>query len=142
MRWFTAIRARWKQFWEPKPLGYLGERAAEKYLRRKGYDIVARGMRWRGGELDLVAVDEKTVVFVEVKTRRSGQLGSPAEAVDVRKQRRITRAALYYLKRHGLLEYRSRFDVVGVNWPKGVKEPTIEHYLSAFEAAGIDGMYS
>jgi putative endonuclease len=80
MPW-TAIKARWARFWTPKPLGYLGERAAEKYLKRKGYKIVARGLRLRGGELDLVAVDGRTVVFVEVKTRRSEQFGHPAEAI-------------------------------------------------------------
>ena len=75
------------------------------YLRRLGYKIVARRERGRLGELDLVAVDGRTVVFVEVKTRRSHDAGHPAEAVDPEKQRRLTRLALAYLKRHGLLEY-------------------------------------
>jgi putative endonuclease len=142
MHWPAAIRARWTKFWQPKPLGYLGERAAEKFLKHKGYHIVARSMRWRGGELDLVAVDGRTVVFVEVKTRRTEHFGRPAEAVDAGKQRRLTRAALFYLKRHGLLEYHSRFDVVAVSWPHGRNKPTIEHFASAFEATGIEGMFS
>src|SRR5215471_17059126 len=103
MRWPAAIQSWWAKRREPKPLGYLGERAAEKFLKRKGYKIVARGLRSRGGELDLVAVDGRTIVFVEVKTRSSGQYGDPSEAVDLRKQKRMTRAALVYLKRHGLL---------------------------------------
>ena len=142
MSWNAAIVARWKSYWRPRPLGYLGERAAEKYLRRKGYKIVARGLRLRGGELDLVAVDGRTVVFVEVKTRRSIEHGLPVEAVDIHKQKRLTRGALYYLKRHGLLEYSSRFDVIGVLWPESAKRPEIEHFQNAFEAVGIEGMYS
>jgi putative endonuclease len=126
----------------PKPLGYVGERAAEKFLKRKGYKIVARGLLLRGGELDLVAVDGRTVVFVEVKTRRTSQFGPPAEAVTGRKQWHLTRAALFYLKRHGLLEYESRFDVVAVFWPREAKRPTIEHFQNAFEATGIEGMFS
>src|SRR5260221_14742051 len=99
MRWSASITAWWVAWRRPKPLGFLGERKAEKFLRRKRYKIVARDLRLRGGELDLVAVDGRTLVFVEVKTRRSHQFGRPAEAVDVKKQRRITRAALSYLKR-------------------------------------------
>jgi putative endonuclease len=95
-----------------------------------------------GGELDLVAVDGRTVMFVEVKTRRSEQFGHPTEAIDLRKQSRMTRAAVSYLKRHGLLDYRSRFDVVAILWPANVKRPKIEHYISAFEATGFDGMFS
>ncbi|HTQ37486.1 MAG TPA: YraN family protein [Pirellulales bacterium] len=142
MHWPGAIRSRWAKFWQTKPLGYLGERAAEKHLKRQGYKIVARGLRLRGGELDLVAVDGRCVVFVEVKTRRTMQFGRPAEAVDARKQWHITRAALFYLKRHGLLENPSRFDVVAVTWPHGANRPTIEHFRNAFEATGVEGMYS
>jgi putative endonuclease len=143
MRLPAAISSWWINISKPKPLGYLGERAAEKHLKRKGYKIVARGLRSRGGgELDLVAVDGRTVVFVEVKTRRSEQFGHPTEAIDLRKQSRMTRAAVSYLKRHGLLDYRSRFDVVAILWPSGVKRPKIEHYESAFEAIGFDGLYS
>jgi putative endonuclease len=138
----ATIRSRWLKFWPPKPLGYLGERAAEKFLKRRGYKIVARGLRLRGSELDLVAVDGRTVVFVEVKTRRTARFGPPTEAVGARKQWRLTRAALFYLKRHGLLEYPSRFDVVAVTWPQGAKRPTIEHIQNAFEASGVPGMYS
>jgi putative endonuclease len=114
MRWPAAIAAQWAAWRRPKPLGLLGERAAEKFLRRKGYKIVARHLRLRSGELDLVAIDGRTIVFVEVKTRRTQQFGRPAESVDIKKQRRLTRAGLSYLKRHRLLECRCRFDVVAV----------------------------
>ena len=122
-------------------LGRRGERAAERFLKKLGYQIVDRGVRFRRGELDLVAVDDRTVVFVEVKTRHSHDKGAPADAVDAEKQRQLTRAALLYLKRHGLLEYRARFDVVTVTWPED-GPPEIEHIQNAFDATGEGQMYS
>ena len=132
---------RWRLF-PPKTLGQQGEAAAARYLKRLGYKIVARGQRDLLGELDLVAVDGQTVVFVEVKTRRSQDAGHPADAVNADKQRRMTRLALAFLKRHGLLEYPSRFDVIAVTWPEGQRRPKIEHFQNAFEAVGREGMYS
>jgi putative endonuclease len=111
-------------------------------LNRQGYLIVGRGVRDRIGEIDLVAVDGKTIVFVEVKTRVSHDRGHPAEAVDRGKQRQLTRVALSYLRRHDLLEYSGRFDVVAVTWPADQKQPTIEHIKNAFEAVGSGQMFS
>jgi putative endonuclease len=141
MHW-PPLTTWWTNWRQPKPLGFRGERAAQRFLKRKGYRIVARGLRLRGGELDLVAVDGRTVVFVEVKTRTSHDAGHPAEAVDHNKQKRITRAALRFIQRHGLFDCRCRFDVVAVTWPSNQKKPTIEHYENAFESQGIDGMFS
>jgi putative endonuclease len=117
-------------------LGQRGEAAAARFLHRQGLTIVARSDRGRLGEIDLVAVDQRTVVFVEVKTRRSHEAGHPAEAVDRAKQRRLTRLALTYLKRHGLLENPARFDVVAVTWSDDAKPPVIEHFRNAFEPTG------
>ena len=97
--------ARWQR---PKTLGQRGEAAAARFLKRRGYRIVARAARGDLGELDLVAVDGRTVVFVEVKTRRSHEAGHPADAVDERKQQRLTRLALAYMKRHDLLGVAAR----------------------------------
>lgn len=125
----------WRGWLRPLPLGRRGERHAARYLRRKGYKIVARGTRSRRGELDLVAVDGRTVVFVEVKTRRHAGDESPAIAVGEEKQRRIARAALIFLKSHGLLENAARFDVVAIIWPRDARWPTcVEHFVNAFEA--------
>lgn len=99
-------------------------------------------MRTRGEEIDLVAVDGRTIVFVEVKTRRGSRFGHPTEAVDERKQKKLTRGALVYLKRHQLLEYKSRFDVIAIVWPPEAKRPTIEHFIDAFPAIGADGMFA
>jgi len=120
----------------PKPLGERGEDAAAKFLKHLGYRILARRLDSRLGELDIVAVDGRTIVFVEVKTRRSSDAGHPAEAVDENKQRRLTQAALGYLKAQGLLKYSARFDVVAIIWPTDARRPTIEHYINAFDAAG------
>ncbi len=130
----------WSRVWSflrgraPATLGTRGEAAAARYLRRKGYRIVARQVRDALGELDLVAVDQGVIVFVEVKTRQSDRAGQPAEAVDVHKQRRLTRAALAFLRRHQLLEQPVRFDVVAVRWPAGARRPVIEHFRHAFES--------
>lgn len=124
-----------------KSLGERGEDAAARYLKRRGYIIVARGARDDLGELDLVAVDGRTLVFVEVKTRRNLDTGHPADAVDDRKQQRLTRLALAYLKRHDLLGAQARFDVVAITWPEGKQTPQIEHFINAFEAAGAGQMF-
>ncbi|MDG3005292.1 YraN family protein [Paludisphaera mucosa] len=119
-------------------LGDRGERAAARLLRREGLRVLRRGYRTAHGEIDLIARDGDVLVFVEVKARRRGV---PAEAVTVEKQRRLTLAALHFLKRHGLLECRSRFDVVSVLWPDDDGEPTLEHYRDAFEAQGRGQMF-
>ena len=139
-----AARIRdWVRRWaRPKTLGQRGEAAAARFLKRLGYVIVARGEGDAIGEIDLIAVDRRTVVFVEVKTRRSHDKGHPAEAVDLPKQRRLTRLALFYLKRHDLLEQAARFDVVAVTWPKDRRRPKIEHFPDAFSPPGRGQMFS
>lgn len=114
-------------------LGDAGERAAARHLRRQGMRVITRGYQSPQGEIDLIARDGSTVVFVEVKTRRSGQ---PAEAVTEEKQRRLTLTALHFLRHFHLLEHRGRFDVVAIVWPPGAKTPTIEHIRNAFEPPG------
>ena len=124
------------RFAPARSLGVRGELAAERFLLRQGYVIVGRSYSDAIGELDLIAVDEQTIVFVEVKTRSSDAAGVPAEAVDDQKQERITRTALSYLKRHDLLNCSVRFDVIAVNWPSSSAKPAISHFKSAFEAVG------
>ena len=125
-----------------KLLGNQGERVAARFLRRRGFKIVARQHRTKWGEIDLICLDDDSIVFVEVKTRRSDAAGLPVEAITPEKQKTLTRIALTYLKRHGLLERRARFDVVSILWPEGSKQPLIEHYRNAFEAVGFGQMFS
>ncbi|MCZ6690390.1 MAG: YraN family protein [Planctomycetota bacterium] len=95
-------------------LGTKGERAAEGMLRQKRFRILERNYTCRFGEVDLVADDSGTIVFVEVKTRMTDRYGPPEISVTPRKQRRYTRAAAFYLKQKKLLNVPIRFDVVSV----------------------------
>jgi putative endonuclease len=134
--WHARLAGWFRRLLAPKPLEVRGEAAAARFLRRLGYRILARRDRSKLGELDLVALDGRTIVFVEVKTRVEADGASPAEAVDRAKQGRMTRLALTYLKRHRLLDSPARFDVVAVTWPDGARRPTIQHHPNAFEAVG------
>lgn len=116
-------------------LGERGERAASRFLLRQGCVIVDRGYQDKFGEIDLIAVDDETIVFVEVKTRTSDVAGSPAEAVDESKQQRLLKTAKGYLKWHRLTECRIRFDVISITWPSHLDRPAIIHYENAFESA-------
>jgi putative endonuclease len=100
-------------------LGNEGERVAEDFLRRQRYAILERNYRCRSGEIDLIALDGGTVVFVEVKTRTQSDFGNPLEAVDRRKQRRLQRAAQFYVRQHRLENRNARFDAVAVWWEGG-----------------------
>jgi len=123
--------------------GDRGERAAARHLKRQGMRIIARQHRSRLGEIDLIAFDAGRVVFVEVKTRKSDAAGRPEEAVTAAKQRQLTRLALEYLKRRRWLGKKSaRFDVVAITWPHGSRRPEIAHFRDAFEATGVNGMFS
>ncbi len=112
--------------------GKSGEDLACAELRRRGYAILARRYRTRNGELDIVARDGETTVFVEVKARTGGRFGAAAEAVTGWKRRRLARLALEYLARHRLLDTPCRFDVVTVDVSAG--RPTIEVFQHAFTA--------
>lgn len=127
--------------WLTKLLGDRGERAAVRYLKRQGYRVLARQSRSRIGELDIVAMDGSTIVFVEVKTRSSHAAGHPVEAVTPTKQKQLTRAALQWLRSRRLLEHPARFDVVAITWRPGAA-PEIEHIRNAFPATGFGQMFS
>lgn len=141
-RWHHRLLDFTRRLTRRRSLGERGEALAARWLRRHGCQIVARRCRGQLGEIDLVAVEGRTVVFVEVKTRQSQDAGHPSDAVDVPKQRRLTRLAVAYLRKHDLLEYPARFDVVAVTWPARRRKPTIEHFPRAFEAVGYDGLFS
>jgi len=114
-------------------MGKRGESLACRELRRRGYAIVATRFRTRLGELDIVARDGPTLVFVEVKARSSGRYGSPAEAVTWQKQARLCAMAADYLHRHRLDGVPCRFDVVAVRLDRG-QPPRIEVIANAFDA--------
>jgi putative endonuclease len=114
-------------------LGREGERLAELFLKQKGYQLVQRNYRCRGGEVDLIVLDRRIVVFVEVKTRTDHEFGNPLEGVAPRKQRRMILAAQLFLHEKKLHERDARFDVVGISWPGS--KPVVEHIENAFVIA-------
>jgi putative endonuclease len=114
-------------------LGKRGEDLACRELERRGYAIVARRFRVRGGELDIVARDGATLVFVEVKARAGRHYGDAAEAVTPLKQLRMTRLAGEYLMRHGSPDCACRFDVVAIHFDDD-RTPQIQVIQNAFDA--------
>jgi putative endonuclease len=114
-------------------LGKLGEDLACQELERRGYAILARRYRRRGGELDIVARDGQTIVFVEVKTREGCEFGAGAESVTSFKRRRMASVALDYMARHQMIERSCRFDVVSIDMDG--QQPRIELYQNAFDVS-------
>ena len=112
--------------------GKRGEDVACAELSRRGYAILARRYRTRLGEIDIVARDGDTTVFVEVKLRTGGDFGGGAVAVDALKQRKVTLMAMDYLVRHRLDDRPCRFDVVAID--AEVNPPHVEVYQNAFES--------
>ncbi len=111
-------------------LGSGGERAAADFLVARGYHVLERNFRCRAGEIDLIALDGGTLVFVEVKVRRTLARGAPIEAVTAVKQARVRRAAQEYLTFCGRVFPRIRFDVISVM--KTAKNTDITHLKAAF----------
>lgn len=113
--------------------GKRGEALAAAYLAGAGYRIIERNYRCLFGEVDIVAEEGGTLVFVEVKSRRSDRYGDPQLAVDQKKQKQISKTALHYLAEHRLRHRPARFDVVAVKLPPA--GPQIELIRNAFELA-------
>jgi putative endonuclease len=114
--------------------GKTGEDLACRELARRGYAILARRYRRRGGELDIVARDGPTIVFVEVKTRHDRTFGSAEESVGFVKRRRIVRVAREFVVEHRLADRPCRFDVVTIHF--GAGRPEIELFQNAFDVSG------
>jgi putative endonuclease len=113
-----------------KLLGREGEDTAARFLMKQGYRILERNYHTRSGEIDLVALHDGAVVFVEVKTRTSDVFGAPELAVNPRKQQRMVKAALAYIKQRKLHQVPCRFDVVAIT---ASTEQKVEHIRNAFE---------
>lgn len=124
-----AFWKRWLPGRAPEPgpdYGKRGEDWAEGYLKSLGYEVLERGFRTKAGELDLVARDGQTLVFVEVKARSEDSYGGPAAAVTPRKQVRIAKAAAAWMLKHPERPPCVRFDVVALVLDK------VEHIKDAF----------
>ncbi len=114
-------------------LGKLGEDLAYKKIKRLGYKKIIRNYRCPLGEIDLIAQDGDTLVFLEIKTRKGRSSGYAKEAVNDRKRRQLSKAALFYMKSNGSCDVRSRFDVVAVIMDQGAAK--IEVVKNAFDLA-------
>ncbi|MBW6431895.1 YraN family protein [Patescibacteria group bacterium] len=95
-----------------KKIGDLGEEGAVRYLKKKGFEIVERNFRTRFGEIDIIAIDEDMLVFVEVKVKRDEKFGDPGEMIDSRKIEKIKRTANYFLQEKDLCDIPWRIDAV------------------------------
>jgi len=114
-------------------LGKLGEQLALKKVKSLGYKCIARNYRCTLGEIDLIAKDGDTLVFIETKTRRGKSLSYAKEAVDRKKRRKLSKVALAYMKANNCCDVKSRFDVVAINLNENRRE--IEVIRNAFELA-------
>lgn len=114
------------------PLGQQGETLACRYLSRHGYRVIVKNYRTKLGEIDIIAEEKGTLVFVEVKTRRGHQCGHPFEAVTPTKCRQISKVALQYLAETGREGQAARFDVVAISFA-GEAAPVIELVQNAFD---------
>ncbi len=112
--------------------GRSGEDAAVEFLIGKGMKIVDRNFRCPVGEIDIIAMDAASVVFVEVRGRGGSRFGGPEESIGASKRRKIVQTAQWYLKKRGLVDSPARIDVVAIRW-RG-DEPEINWIVNAFGA--------
>lgn len=125
-----------KKPWWRRWFGDRSERAAARFLQSRGFRILARNVSGPLGELDIVALDQDFLVFIEVRSTQTDDESRPALSIDREKQRRLTQLALDFMRRRRLLEHACRFDVLTLTWPLDQREPKITHYANAFEAVG------
>jgi putative endonuclease len=132
--------------WWRRWFGRRSERAAARFLRSLRYRVLAANVSDPAGELDLLALDNETLVVVEVRSTAYDSpeaLDNTAASVDLRKQRRISDAALRFLAARRLLgRIAMRFDIIVIGWPSTAAVPTIRHFPNAFEAVGKFQMFS
>ncbi len=115
---------------EKNEIGKAGEEIALDFFKNKGYRIMEKNYKTVFGEIDIIAKDKDTIVFIEVKTRTDISFGYPFEAVNPKKRKKIKNVALSYMKRFKK-ELPSRFDVLSINFEEGRNK--IEHFKDAFE---------
>jgi putative endonuclease len=119
-------------------LGILGENAACAELQRRGYAVLARRYHTRAGEIDIVAMDGPTLVFVEVKARTTAEYGDPAEAVTLQKQGKVAAMARDYLTKMEVTNVPCRFDVVTLILDERGEAVALTVYPNAFDAPDDD----
>ena len=113
-------------------IGNIGEEIASKYLEKKGYKIRERNYRTFLGEIDIISEYKGVIIFVEVKTRTSNKYGYPEEAININKQKKIIKNAIYYLTKYNLWEINSRFDVISISIDNNKTVKRMKHIKNAF----------
>jgi len=114
--------------------GKEGEKIAADFLKKNGYRIIDKNFRSPLGEIDIVAREKDAIVFVEVKTRKSSELGYPEQAVGIRKQKKMSQLALWYLQKKKIIDTSARFDVVAITMHSSGDE--IKLFKNAFDYIG------
>ena len=114
-----------------KQIGNLGEQLARQYLQDRGYEIMGAGVRTKFGELDLVAREGETIVFIEVKTRRGEEHGTPEEAIDAHKQAHLRACAHAYLSEKNLLAASFRIDAIAIELNEATRKARLRHLKHA-----------
>lgn len=114
-----------------KELGFQGEHLALEKIISLGYKVLAKNYTCKLGEIDIIAKDKDTLVFIEVRTKSNKKFGLPQETVNIKKQNKIKKVAQYYLVKNNLLDFYCRFDVIGITWQNNCK-PQIEIIKDAF----------
>jgi putative endonuclease len=115
-------------------IGRRGEDFAADILARHGYRVVARNVHSRYGEIDLIAVNDEVICFVEVKTRRRGNAASGTDAVGRSKQRKIIMTALYYMQRHPEYDLQPRFDILQAETDGKGNVSGYDYIMGAFDS--------
>lgn len=115
-----------------KRLGKKGEDYAAEYLKGIGYKVICRNYTCGLGEIDLIAIDRRVTIFVEVRSHSSVKYGLPQESVTRRKQHKLRQVAWNYLIGHGKTDSSCRFDVIGILFDKNERVSKLEHIINAF----------
>lgn len=110
----------------------LGESIACRFLKKNGYKILEKNHRCRYGEIDIIAREKEALCFIEVKSRKSTRFGLPEEYVDARKQKKLLKTAMSYLRKNENPDIDMRFDVISVD----LKKNTCRNIKNAFDAQG------
>ncbi len=114
-----------------KSFGEKGEELAAEYLKSLGYEIIQRNYRFGHGEIDIIAKDKETLVFVEVKTRENLKFGPPELAITKKKQRQIKKIGEAYLYENNISDTQCRIDVIAILMERN-KQPKLNHIINAF----------
>jgi putative endonuclease len=109
-------------------LGKFGEKIASEYLQKKGFKIISTNFKKKHGDIDIVAYDHETLVFIEVKTRSNDEYGQPEDTINTYKIKRLIQSANYYCLTNNIRNKSLRIDIISIKVPENIKKITIKHF--------------